>query len=64
MQTDVNDKCINRVVVGTVLQQINNDIAKPISFFSAKMTTTQRKYSTFSKELLVIYLAIKVHFGR
>ena len=34
---------------------------KQISFFSVKLNTTQRKYSTFSRELLAIYLSIR-HF--
>ena len=35
----------------------------PISFFSSKLSLTQLKCNTFSKELLAIYLAIK-HFRR
>ena len=47
--------------IGAVLQQKQNDVVKPISFFSVKLNTAQRKYSTFSRELLAIYLSIR-HF--
>ena len=41
--------------IGAVLQQKQNGLEKPISFFSVKLNTAQRKYSTFSRELLAIY---------
>lgn len=47
--------------VGAVIEQEIDNVKTPISFFSAKLSPTQRKYSTFSRELLAIYLAIK-HF--
>ena len=47
--------------IGAVLQQKQNGLEKPISFFSVKLNTAQRKYSTFSRELLAIYLSIR-HF--
>ena len=47
--------------VGAVIEQEIDNIKTPISFFSAKLSPTQMKYSTFSRELLAIYLAIK-HF--
>ena len=47
--------------IGAVLQQTKNGFEKPISFFSVKLNTAQRKYSTFSRELLAIYLSIR-HF--
>ncbi len=34
---------------------------RPISFFSKAMKPAERRYSTFDRELLAIYLAIK-HF--
>lgn len=54
--TDASD-----TAVGAVLQQHVNGIWRPISFFSKKMTSTEARYSTFDKELLAIYLAIR-HF--
>nr|VZI40227.1 unnamed protein product [Spirometra erinaceieuropaei] len=47
--------------VGAVLhQQVNNQL-QPLTFFSQKLQPAQTRYSTFSRELLVIYLAIR-HF--
>ena len=34
---------------------------KPLAFFSRKLTATERKYSTFDRELLAVYASIK-HF--
>lgn len=47
--------------VGVVVEQEFNSQHKPITFFSAKLSPAQRKYSTFSRELLAIYLAVR-HF--
>ena len=47
--------------VGAVVEQESNAQCKPIAFFSAKLSPTQSKYSTFSRESLATYLAIK-HF--
>nr|VZI21823.1 unnamed protein product [Spirometra erinaceieuropaei] len=47
--------------VGAVLhQQLNNQL-QPLVFFSQKLQPAQTRYSTFSRELLAIYLAIR-HF--
>lgn len=51
----------SNVAVGAVLQQFTDNIWKPISYFSRTLTTTERRYSTFDRELLAIYLAIR-HF--
>lgn len=42
------------------LHQVSRQFT-PISFFSTKLSKTQTKYSTFSRELLIIYLSIE-HF--
>ena len=47
--------------IGGVIEQQNGDIREPLSFFSKKLSDTQRRYSTYDRELLAIYLAIK-HF--
>ena len=47
--------------VGGVLQQQRQGIWQPISFFSKRLQPSEVKYSTFSRELLAIYLAIR-HF--
>ena len=54
--TDASD-----TAVGAVLQQHINGAWHPISFFSKKMKPAETRYSTFDRELLAIYLAIK-HF--
>ena len=45
--------------VGAVLQQFINDQWCPVAFFSKKLKPAETKYSTFDRELLPVYLAIK-----
>lgn len=47
--------------VGAVLEQLEDKGWRPIAFFSKKLDDKQSKYSTFDRELLAIFLAIK-HF--
>lgn len=47
--------------VGAVLQQRLNGETQPLSFFSRRLQPAQTRYSTFGRELLGIYLAVK-HF--
>ena len=47
--------------VGAVLQQHTNNERLPVSFFSRKLKPSETRYSTFCRELLAIYLAVK-HF--
>ena len=56
IMTDASD-----TAVGAVLQQYINNQWKPISYFSKKLQSAETRYSTFDRELLAIYLAIK-HF--
>ena len=56
IMTDASDKA-----VGAVLQQRVDDAWHPIAYFSKKLKPAETRYSTFNKELLAIYLAIK-HF--
>ncbi|KAL5486941.1 hypothetical protein EMCRGX_G019484 [Ephydatia muelleri] len=56
IMTDASDKA-----VGAVLQQRVDDAWHPIAYFSKKLKPAETRYSTFDKELLAIYLAIK-HF--
>lgn len=51
----------SNVAVGSVLQQFNGNNWEPLAYFSKKLSTAERRYSTFDKELLAIYLSIK-HF--
>jgi len=46
---------------GAVLEQSCDGVWKPLGFFSRKMSPTQRRYSTFDRELLAAYLAVR-HF--
>jgi len=56
--TDVSDQSIE---TATTLQQRRDNGWEPLSFFSKKLSSAEAKYSTFDRELLAIYLAIK-HF--
>ena len=47
--------------VGAVLQQYIDGGWRPITYFSKKLRPAETRYSTFDRELLAIYLAIK-HF--
>nr|VZI26047.1 unnamed protein product [Spirometra erinaceieuropaei] len=52
---------LSACAVGAVLhQQVNNQL-QPLAFFSQKLQPAQTRCSTFSRELLAIYLAIR-HF--
>jgi len=52
--TDASDHSI-----GAVLQQKQEDGWEPLAFYSKKLSPTEVKYSTFDRELLAIYIAIK-----
>ena len=47
--------------MGGQLEQKLDGVFKPIAFFSKKLSTAEKKYSAFDRELLGIYSAIK-HF--
>lgn len=47
--------------IGAGLQQNKKDAWEPLGFFSRKLTTAQKKYSPYDRELLVIYEGIR-HF--
>ena len=56
IMTDASD-----MAVGAVLQQEINGHWNPLAYFSKKLQPAETRYSTFDRELLAIYLAIK-HF--
>ena len=56
LTTDASD-----VAIGAALEQLLDDTAKPISFFSRKLSPTEQRYSTFDRELLAIHDACR-HF--
>jgi hypothetical protein len=47
--------------VGGVLQQLTQGSWLPLAFFSRKLSSTELKYSTFDRELLAAFAAIR-HF--
>ena len=47
--------------VGAVLHQYINNTLQPLAFFSKKLQKSETRYSTYDRELLGIYLAVK-HF--
>ena len=47
--------------VGAVLQQYSGHVWHPIAYFSKALQPAETRYSTFDRELLAIYLALK-HF--
>ncbi|XP_022833162.1 uncharacterized protein LOC111361060 [Spodoptera litura] len=49
--------------VGAALQQYIQGRWQPLGFFSKKLNDAQKKYSTYDRELIAIYLAIR-HFRR
>ncbi|BHF84348.1 hypothetical protein SprV_0902749900 [Sparganum proliferum] len=51
----------SNLAIGAALQQQTPTGTQPLAFYSAKLTPSQTRYSTFGRELLAIYLAIK-HF--
>ena len=54
--TDASD-----YAVGAVLQQLIDGTWSPIAYFSKKLQPAETRYSTFDRELLAVYLAIR-HF--
>lgn len=56
LMADCSNTC-----AGAVLQQKEGGSWKPLGFFSTKLSDAQQRYSTYDRELLAIYLAIK-HF--
>lgn len=45
--------------MGAVVEQLQGSTWKPLSFFSKKFSPAQKRYSTYDRELLAIYAAIK-----
>ena len=56
VMTDASD-----VAIGAVLQQYLDGKWCPLSYFSRKLSPTEQRYSTFDRELLAVYCAIR-HF--
>ena len=45
--------------IGACLHQVIDGDSQPLSFFSRKLSNTERQYSTFDRELLAIFAAVK-----
>lgn len=45
--------------VGSALNQIKNNHLEPLGFYSKRLTETQKRYSTYDRELLAIYQSVK-----
>lgn len=58
LMTDASNTC-----AGAVLQQLDKGMWKPLGYFSKRLSETQQRYSTYDRELLAIYMAIK-HFRK
>lgn len=54
MKTDASSNAM-----GAVLEQYQAGNWKPLGFYSKKLSETQQKYSTYDRELLAIYSALK-----
>lgn len=56
LTTDASD-----YAVGAVYEQLVGGVWQPLAFFSRQLRSSERKYSTFDRELLALYLAVR-HF--
>lgn len=45
--------------IGAALEQLENNVWKPLGFFSRKLSDTEKRYSTYDRELLAIFAATK-----
>ncbi len=50
------------LAIGGILEQFLDGSWKPLAFFSRKLDKAQKSYSTFDRELLAMYSAVK-HFA-
>lgn len=56
LMTDASD-----ISIGACLNQISDGKTEPLAFFSRKLTSAERNYSVYDRELLAIYSAVR-HF--
>ena len=56
LSTDTSD-----IAIDAVLEQVLHGAKQPLVFFSRKLSPTESRYSTFDRELLAVYTAVR-HF--
>lgn len=49
----------SNTAIGAALEQLEDGVYKPIGFFSRKLSDTETRYSTYDRELLAVFAAIK-----
>jgi len=49
----------SETAIGAVLEQSTDGGMQPLAFFSRKLSKAEKKYSTYDRELLAIYKALK-----
>ena len=54
LSTDASD-----IAISAVLKQVLHGAKQPLAFFSRKLLPTESRYSTFDRELLAVYTAIR-----
>ena len=54
LATDASD-----VAIGATLYQSRGESREPLAFYSRRLSKTERKYSTYDRELLAIFASIK-----
>jgi len=47
------------VAIGACLHQVKDGLSSPLAFFSRKLSETECRYSTFDRELLAAYAAVR-----
>ena len=49
----------SNIAIGAALEQEVSGLRQPLAFFSRKLTTPERRYSTFDRELLAVHSAVR-----
>ncbi|CAB0010179.1 unnamed protein product, partial [Nesidiocoris tenuis] len=47
------------VAIGGAIHQLKNDRSYPLAFFSRKLSPTEKRYSTYDRELLAVYETVR-----
>jgi len=49
----------SEVAIGAILEQTVDEKTQPLAFFSRKLSTAEKRYSTYDRELLAIYKTLR-----